>query len=88
MSNPSEKKTTSKGVRYSRKPVSLPASFASVNVNNVMDKLVLFKQLDPKFNSTDQGPHIVAKAIKLIEVKEDGEEQEVVYNLEKALSID
>ena len=81
MSNQMDISAIDKGPVYCRKIATLPDSFASITVNNVVDKLTIVEELDPNTRCSDRGPFQVAKWIKLMEFK-DGLEQEVQYNLD------
>jgi hypothetical protein len=82
MADQMENAVIEKGPVYTRKTASLPASFSSITVNNIVGKLVIVEQLDPNTRCTDRGPFQVAKSIKLMEDK-NGVVQEVLYDLEE-----
>jgi hypothetical protein len=66
MSNQMDKSAIDKGPVYCRKIATLPDSFASITVNNVVDKLTIIEELDPNTGCIARGSFHVAKWIKLI----------------------
>jgi hypothetical protein len=61
MSDQMENAVFEKGLVYTRKAATLPASFASITVNNIVGKLLIIEQLDPNTRCIDPGPFQVAR---------------------------
>jgi hypothetical protein len=56
MSNQMDILAIDKGPVYCRKIATLPDSFATITVNNVVDKLTIVEELDPNTKCFDRGP--------------------------------